>query len=126
MSFHSRRDKSRALDMSNFLAQVMPKFTENFGMTFARKCTYRAPEICRNGNESTFPAKHRSLSNREMNQQPKSGRTTAAQQYRMLTIATQQPHAHVLSSSICMDRALYSVGFGMLTICLSRMRVWCR
>ena len=61
MSFHSRRDKSQALDMSNFLAQVMPKFTENFGMTFARKCTYRAPEICRNGNESTFPAKHRSL-----------------------------------------------------------------
>ena len=60
-SFHSRRDKPRALDMSNFLAQVMPKFTENFGMTFARKCTYRAPEICRNGNESTFLAKHRSL-----------------------------------------------------------------
>jgi len=46
-----------------------------------------------------------------MNQQPKSGRTTAAQQYRMLTIAAQQPHAHVHSSSICMDRALYSVGF---------------
>ena len=64
MSFHSRRDKSQALDMSNFLAQVMPKFTENSGMTFARKCTYRAPEICQNGNESTFPAKHRSLSNR--------------------------------------------------------------
>jgi hypothetical protein len=61
MSFHSRRDKSRALDMSNTLAQVMPKFTENFGMTFARKCTYRAPEICRNENESTFPAKYRSL-----------------------------------------------------------------
>ena len=64
MSFHSRRDKSQALDMSNFLAQVIPKFTENFGMTFARKWIYRAPEICRNGNESTFPAKHRSLSNR--------------------------------------------------------------
>ena len=64
MSFHSWSDKSRALDMSNFLAQVMPKFTEYFGMTFARKCTYRAPKICRNGNESKFPAKHRSLSNR--------------------------------------------------------------
>ena len=64
MSFHSRRDKSQALNMSNFLAQVMPKFTKNFGMTFARKCTYRAPEICRNGNESTYLAKHRSLSNR--------------------------------------------------------------
>ena len=49
------------LDMSNFLAQVMPKFTENFGMTYARKCIYKAPEICRNGNESTFPAKHRPL-----------------------------------------------------------------
>ena len=34
MSFRSHRDKSQALDMSNFLAQVMPKFTENFGMTF--------------------------------------------------------------------------------------------
>ena len=33
MSFHSRRDKSQALDMSNFLAQVMPKFMEYFGMT---------------------------------------------------------------------------------------------
>ena len=37
-----------------FLAQVMPKSTENFGMTFAKNWTYRAPEICRNGNESTF------------------------------------------------------------------------
>ena len=37
-----------------FLAQVMPKFTENFGMTFAKKWTYRVPEIHRNGNESTF------------------------------------------------------------------------
>ena len=37
-----------------FLAQVMPKFTGNFGMTFAKKWTYRAPEIRRNGNESTF------------------------------------------------------------------------
>ena len=61
MLFHSHREKSRAHDMSNFLAQVMPKFTEYFGMTYARKCTYRAPEICRNGNESTFLAKHRSL-----------------------------------------------------------------
>ena len=33
MSFHSWSDKSQGLDMSNFLAQVMPKFTENFGMT---------------------------------------------------------------------------------------------
>src|SRR3954469_21263743 len=33
---------------------IMPKFTENFGMTFAKKWTYRAPEIHRNGNESTF------------------------------------------------------------------------
>ena len=37
-----------------FLAQVMPKSTENFGMTFAKNWTHRAPEICRNGNESTF------------------------------------------------------------------------
>ena len=37
-----------------YLAQIMPKFTENFGMTFAKKWTYRAPEIHRNGNESTF------------------------------------------------------------------------
>ena len=37
-----------------FLAQVMPKFTENFGMTFAKKWTYRAPEIHQNENESTF------------------------------------------------------------------------
>ena len=37
-----------------FLAQVMPKFTGNFGMTFAKKWTYLAPEIHRNGNESTF------------------------------------------------------------------------
>ena len=54
MSFHSRPGKSRALDMSYFLAQVMSKFTGNFGMTFAKKWTYRAPEICQNGNESTF------------------------------------------------------------------------
>jgi len=46
--------KSRALDMSYFVAQVMPKFTENFGMTFAKKWTNREPEICRNRNESTF------------------------------------------------------------------------
>ena len=32
----------------------MPKFTENSGMTFDKKWTNRAPEICRNGNESTF------------------------------------------------------------------------
>ena len=32
----------------------MPKFTENFGMTFAKKWTNHEPEICRNGNESTF------------------------------------------------------------------------
>ena len=37
-----------------FLAQVMPKFMENFGMAFAKKWTYRAPEIHWNGNESTF------------------------------------------------------------------------
>ena len=37
-----------------FLAQVMPKFTEIFGMTFAKKWTYGAPEICRNRNDSTF------------------------------------------------------------------------
>ena len=30
------------------------KFTENFGMTFTKKWTNREPEICRNGNESTF------------------------------------------------------------------------
>ena len=32
----------------------MPKFTRNFGMTFAKKWTNRAPEIFRNRNESTF------------------------------------------------------------------------
>ena len=37
-----------------FLAQVMPKFKGNFGTTFAKKWTYRAPEIHRVGNESTF------------------------------------------------------------------------
>ena len=37
-----------------FIAQVMPKFTENFGMTFAKKWTNREPEICRNRKESTF------------------------------------------------------------------------
>ena len=37
-----------------FLAQVIPKFTGNFGMTFAKKWTYRVPKIRRNGNESTF------------------------------------------------------------------------
>ena len=37
-----------------FLAQVMPKFMGNFDMTFAKKWTYRAPKIHRNGNESTF------------------------------------------------------------------------
>ena len=30
------------------------EFTENFGMTFAKKWTNREPEICRNGNESTL------------------------------------------------------------------------
>ena len=40
--------------MSYFVAQVMSKFTENFGMTFAKKWTYQEPEICRNGNKSTF------------------------------------------------------------------------
>ena len=37
-----------------FLEQVMPKSMEIFGMTFAKNSTYRAPEICRNGNKSTF------------------------------------------------------------------------
>src|ERR1043165_3607325 len=46
--------KYRALDMSYFVAQVMSKFTVNFGMTFAKKWTYREPEICWNGNKSTF------------------------------------------------------------------------
>src|SRR3954470_8905110 len=32
----------------------MSKFTVNFGMTFAKKWTYREPEICRNRNKSTF------------------------------------------------------------------------
>ena len=40
--------------MSYFVAQVMSKFTVNFGMTFAKKWTYREPEICRNRNKSTF------------------------------------------------------------------------
>ena len=30
------------------------KIHDFFGMTFAKDRTYRAPEICRNGNESTF------------------------------------------------------------------------
>ena len=47
MSFPSTR-------YAYYLAQIMPKFTENFGMTFAKKWTYRAPEIHRNRNESTF------------------------------------------------------------------------
>ena len=43
------------------------RHAENFGMTFAKKWTYGAPEIWGNGNESTFrqnkghldiPAKH--------------------------------------------------------------------
>ena len=32
----------------------MPKFMENFGMTFAKKWTNREPEIYGNGNESKF------------------------------------------------------------------------
>jgi hypothetical protein len=54
MLIHSPSGKSQALHMSLFLAQVMPKITEIFGMTFAKKWTYGAPEICHNGNESTF------------------------------------------------------------------------
>src|ERR1041385_322854 len=46
--------KCRAVDMSYFVAQVMSKFTVNFGMTFAKKWTYREPEIFRNRNKSTF------------------------------------------------------------------------
>src|ERR1041385_3226986 len=40
--------------MSYFVAQVMSKFTVNFGMTFAKKWTYQEPQICQNGNKSTF------------------------------------------------------------------------
>ena len=40
--------------MSYFVAQVMSKFTVNFGMTFTKKWTYQEPEICRNGNKTTF------------------------------------------------------------------------
>ena len=32
----------------------MPKITEIFGMTFAKKWTYGAPEICQNRNEPTY------------------------------------------------------------------------
>ena len=39
---------------ANYVAQIMPLFTGNFGMTFAKKWTNREPEICRNRNESTF------------------------------------------------------------------------
>ena len=39
---------------TTLLAQVMPKSTENFCMTIAKIWTYRTPEICRNGNKSTF------------------------------------------------------------------------
>jgi hypothetical protein len=53
MSINSRSGKSRALDMSYFLALFMPKFTENVGMTTAKNRTYRAPEFCRSRNEST-------------------------------------------------------------------------
>ena len=36
MLINARSSKSRALDISYFLAQVMPKFMKNFGMTFAK------------------------------------------------------------------------------------------
>ena len=36
MSFNSCSGKSWALDISYFIAQVMLKFTENSGMTFAK------------------------------------------------------------------------------------------
>ena len=54
ISLNSRSGKSQALDMSYIVAQVMLKFMKKFGRTFAKDMTYRAPEICRNGNESTF------------------------------------------------------------------------
>ena len=48
-----RNDIKRNLCVStryaNYEAQIMPLFTANFGMTFAKKWTYRAPEIHRNG-----------------------------------------------------------------------------
>ena len=44
----------RHLICPTFLAQVIPKSTEIFGMTSPKKWTYQAPEICRNGNESTL------------------------------------------------------------------------
>ena len=37
MSFNSLSGKSKALDISYILAQVMLKSTENSGMTFAKK-----------------------------------------------------------------------------------------
>ena len=49
-----KRNLCASTRYANYVAQIMPLFTGNFGMTFAKKWTYRAPEIHRNGNESTF------------------------------------------------------------------------
>ena len=49
-----KRNLCASTRYANYVAQIMPLFTGNFGMTFAQKWTYRAPEIHRNGNESTF------------------------------------------------------------------------
>ena len=49
-----KRNLCASTRYANYVAQIMPLFTGNFGMTFAEKWTYRAPEIHRNGNESTF------------------------------------------------------------------------
>ena len=49
-----KRNLCASTRYANYVAQIMPLFTGNFGMTFAKKWTNREPEICRNRNESTF------------------------------------------------------------------------
>ena len=45
MSIHFRSGEFQALDMSIFLAKVMPKFSMNFGMICARQQAYRVPGV---------------------------------------------------------------------------------
>ena len=45
MSINFRLGKFRVFHISYCLAKVMPKFTENFGMTFAKNRAYGVPEF---------------------------------------------------------------------------------
>ena len=40
-----KRNLCASTRYANYVAQIMPLFTGNFGMTFAKKWTYRAPEF---------------------------------------------------------------------------------